>query len=205
MPVAPDLRKDAGLTNEGIVPRNAAVLVEPHHHAVVVRGVLGGVRFQVAPGRRLPLSHADEDVAGSVEHDPGAVVSPAPGLGLEDLLYRGQLIVLKPAPDHRGGGLLAPQRLGIADVEEAVRGEVRVGNHVQEPALAPGEHFGKPCHRLWEQTAVPDDPKSARPLRHQHVAAGEEGDGPGVHQALRHGFHAEAVIRGMVNVLGEGR
>ncbi len=197
VPVAPDLGTGAVPPDEGIVGGDPAVVVQADHDAVVVGEVLGRVALQVALGRGLAVAHRDEEVALAVEGETGAVVAPAPRVGLEDLLHVREAVVLE-APAHYGGGGFgaALHRLGIAEVEESVRGEVGMGYHVEEPGLTPGVDLGNPLHRVGEEPPVADDAEPARLLRDQHVAAGQEGDRPGSHEPVHHGDDAEGVVLG---------
>ena len=131
----------------------------------------------------------------------------APRLRLEDLLYIVQAVALEPASNH-GGGTLASifVRLGEAEVEEPVGLEVRVEHHLQEPALALIADRRYAGDRLRLEHAITHDPETSRPLRHQHVASGEEGDGPWVLQTVHHGYDAVGSTLGLVyRGLGPGR
>jgi hypothetical protein len=47
---------------------------------------------------------------------------------------------------------------------EAVPGEVRMGQHLQEPPLPPGPDLGHAGHGLGIQLSAPDDPEPAHRL-----------------------------------------
>src|SRR5688572_28762097 len=67
MAVAPDLRARALATDERVVRRHAAVVVEAQDLALVVRQVLRRVGFEVALGRRLAIAGRQEEEALLVE------------------------------------------------------------------------------------------------------------------------------------------
>jgi hypothetical protein len=106
--------------------------MKSNRRAMVVPEILGGVRFQVAPRRRLAISHGNEEKTFPVKRQAGSVMPVPLRHGFEDLLHVGQAIVLESATNHGRGGLFTPADwLRIAEVNQTVRGEVRVKGKVQ--------------------------------------------------------------------------
>jgi len=73
-----------------------------------------------------------------------------------------------------------------------------MGNHVQESALAHGNDLGNALDRVRQQGAVSDDAEPPGPFGDQDVAPREEGDGPGVLEAVGHRDQVEVVESGAV-------
>ena len=197
MSVAPDLRTRAGAADERIVGRHAAIVVQPDDLAVMVREILRRVRLEVPLGRNLPIAERQEQVAVLVERDLAAEVSAALRHRLEQLLDAGEPIVLEPAAHERGRRLLpVGARLRVGQVEQPVRGEVRMRHHLEKTTLARVEHLRHAVDGLRKELALPDDAQASGPLRDQHVAPGQKGDGPRLHQRLDDGDDAVVVMRG---------
>ena len=207
-PVRIDLGKVPGLAHEGVVGRNASVVVQPEHRSDVVVGGLGRMGLgRVGHGGVAPVAHGHEEIAIPVKGQTGSEVLPgaAPGLGHEDVLHACEGLPVEHAPGH-GRGSLVPvvARLGIGEVHHLVRGEVRVQHHVQKAALALGPYLGDTGDGRRVQDPVADDAKSARTLGHQNVSPRQEGHGPRVHQALGHGYHPEGMVIRIHHLAGLG-
>ena len=124
----------------------------------------------------------------------------APRLRLEDLLYIVQAVALQPASNH-GGRTLASifVRLGEAEVDEPVGLVVRVEYHVQEAALSPVPDLRRARDGLRLENPVAHDPQPPGLLRDQHLAPGEEGDGPGVLQTIHDGHDSVGSTLGFID------
>jgi hypothetical protein len=137
MTVAPDLRARSRTAHERIVGWHAAIVVKPHDLAMMVRQVLRRVRFEVALGRHLPVAEREEQIAVLVERDLPAVVTSPFRNGVEQLLHVHQAIVLEAGANQcRPGVGLGGARLRIGEVDQPVRGKVRMRHHLEQSALA---------------------------------------------------------------------
>jgi hypothetical protein len=89
------------------------------------------------------------------------------------------------APAHYAGAraAIAPV-LGKAQVDQPARGKVGGQGHVEEATLAAGRDAGDALHRLGQAPVRADDAQAAGLLGHQHAAVGQEGEAPGVLQAV---------------------
>ena len=152
--VAPDLGQCAIPPDERIVVRRPAVVVETHGHPVMVRQVLGGVRRQITRRARHPLAHRDEEVTVAVPGEPPAVVAAARRPRHEDVLDAGEPIGLEPSSDDHGRRALC-QRTRVAHVQQAIGGEVRMREHLEQPALPPCEHLRHARDRVGQQPSRP--------------------------------------------------
>ena len=65
--VAPDLRLGAGASHKRVVTRHPPVVVEPDHLAVMVRQVLGRMRFELAFRQYLAIAERQEQIPAAVE------------------------------------------------------------------------------------------------------------------------------------------
>ena len=74
-------------------------------------------------------------------------------------------------------------------------------DYVEQTTLPTREYRRRPRHRRRQQGAVADDAEAARTFGYQHVAAGQEGERPGIHQTLGDRHHAVIVHRGALNIL----
>jgi hypothetical protein len=135
-----------------------------------------------------------------IEDDASAVVSAAAGLRREDLLYIREPIVLEAsAHDGRGRFRAVADRLGKAEVQKAVRLEIRMRKHVEESALPLSQDRGNTFYRVVQEVTVTHDAESAGPLRDQHVTVRQEGHGPRSHEPIRHRDELEVMKGGPVN------
>ena len=196
--VAPDFGHRAGPADEGVVLGDAAVVVEPHDHAVVVGDVLRRVGGEITGRTCHAIAHREVEVAIGVEGQPAPVVPAALGHGLENLVHECETVVLEGAPDHRRRA--APAQifpgLRVADVDHPVRSEVGVRHHVHQPALAAGHDLGHARDGVGKELAVAHDPKPAGAFRDQDIAARKERDRPGNLESLGHRNHPEVVKSG---------
>ncbi len=203
VPVAPDRRLDPLDPDERVVGGNAAVLVDPVDRPVVVAAILRRMELEVTARRSLTVPDAEEDVALAVEDDARAVVAASPRVRHEDVLKAHQPVVLEAAPADRGRRAVTfGVRLGVAEVDQPVRREVRVRDHVEEPALALREHLGHSGHRIGQEPAVTHDTEPALALGHEHVAVRQERHGPGGHEPVGDRDDAVVVIGGAPGLSG---
>ena len=77
-----------------------------------------------------------------------------------------------------------------------------MGQRFHEAAVLPREHLGNAGRRVGQELAVANDAQPAVALGHQHVAAGQEGDRPGMNEAVGYGRHAIVVVHGLHDVAG---
>ena len=61
-----------------------------------------------------------------------------------------------------------------------------MGKHLEQAALALGDDVGHARHRVRQELSILHHAKPPRPFSDEHVAAGEERDGPGMDQRLYH-------------------
>jgi hypothetical protein len=172
VPVAPDLGERPRSADHRVVRGHAAVVVEPDDRAVMVREVLCRMSLEVARRGRLPIPDRDEQVSVVIECEPRSVVAAAAAVGLEQLLDIAQAVVLEPAAHDYGRRRAAAERLREAHVEQPVRREVGVGNHVEEAGLTVRVDGGHAGHRVGQEPSVPDDAEPPRLLGDQQVATG---------------------------------
>ena len=199
MAVTPDLRQGAALADEGVVVRHAAVLVKPHHHAVVVGEGLRRMARQVAGWPHLTVADGEEQVAVLVEHHTPAVVAVAAvGVGLKHGFHLPQAVVVE-APPHHGGAGVAAHIGGETQIEQAVGGEVRVGQHLEQAALIHRMNLRHASHRRPQQPAVLHHPQASGALGDQQGAVWQPGHGPGGSQALGHLLYPEIVEGGLMS------
>jgi hypothetical protein len=152
VPVTPDLRPGVGAVDKRIVGGNAAVVMESIDGTVMVGDILGGVSLQISAGRHLSFSDRDEKEAVTVKGESRTVMSATSRHRLEDLFYVREAIVLEPTAHHRRGCLRTLRIwLGEAQVEKAVRSEIRMRYHVHESALSLGEDLGHSGHRVRQE------------------------------------------------------
>ena len=118
---------------------------------------------------------------------------------MEQFLDIRQPVVLEPAAGDGDRAERIRPRLHVAEVEEAVRREVRVKDRVAQSGLLEAAHGTgaaserpdrrQPLHRISKESPVADDPEPAGTLRHEQVAFGREGHRERTHQAVGHLLH----------------
>src|SRR5688572_15196848 len=136
MSVAPDLRPRAGAGHKRIVRRHSSIVVEADDLAVMIRQILRRVRVKLAFGGNLPIAEGQKQVAVAVKRNLSAEVVASLGDRLEQLLHAGQPVVLKAAAYQRGPRLsVGGTWLRVAQVDEAIGGEVRMGHDFEQSAL----------------------------------------------------------------------
>jgi hypothetical protein len=159
------------------------------------------------------ITHRHEQVALPVEHQPRAEMSGAVDLRLlaEDHLHRFQRahVVIEPAPRH-GGAVAAFSSLREGEIDEPVRREVGIERHVEQPALVAHVDLRHAGDRVGKRARGRDVAQVARPLGHQHVAIGQEGDGPRIEQPVGEsldmdfaGLGGEGPVHGLRAARGE--
>src|SRR5688572_11182120 len=104
------------------------------------------------------------------------------GLRRENLLEVRQTVVFETST-HDGGRRLRASgvRLGKTEIDQAIRGEVRMHGDVQQPSLPLSEYLGNSLYRLRQQFPLANDPEPSGPFRYQNVATGKERHRPGIH------------------------
>jgi hypothetical protein len=192
--IAPDFGAYILLTDIRIVGRHATVVMETIDGAVVVRDILCGVGLQVSPGSHLTFSHRHEEVPIGIEREPPTVVArTTPGLGYKDVFDIREPVILEAPPrDRRGRPCAIAYRLGITQVDQSIRLEVRMKDYVEESTLALDQNLRDPLDGRHAQDPVSDETKPARLLRDQYVASGKERYGPGADQAV--GYRDDPIV-----------
>jgi hypothetical protein len=153
--------------------------------AVVVRDILCGMGLQVSGGGHLTFSNRHEKVPVLIERDSPSIVATTLGLRHEDVFDARESVILETPPsDRRGRCGAVADRLGIAQIDQAIRLEVRMKDHVEKPTLTPDQDLRDSLDGRHAQDSVSDETEPAGPLRDQHVAPGEERHGPGGDQAV---------------------
>ena len=171
--VRPDLGECALATDERVVGRHASVVVQAQHLAVVRGQILCRMALQILR-IDLAIADGDEEVAVAVERQARPVVAFAlgPRLGFDDGLHAVQAVVFEAAADDGRRALRAVRvRLRVTQVDEAVLGEARMRDHIEESALAARTDGGHTGHRRRQQLPVAYDAQPARTLGDEHVAA----------------------------------
>ena len=174
--------------------------------------------FQVPHRGPLAIAHREVEVAIAVEgHPPTPLGAPvaavAEGVGVEDLLHVVEPVAFEAPPGHGDVAQGVGAGPGVAQVEEAVLGEVGVEDHVPHPRLLPTVHalravaqeedVGEAPYRLVQEDAVADDPETTGSLGDEHVPLRREGHGEGVDQAV-HVLHDAEVVEGRLDDAGVG-
>ena len=199
MAVAPDLGQRAGLADEGVVLGHAAVLAHADHLAVVVVQ-----RLRVVAAREAVAQRHEQRAIRLAIHPPlddaAAEVQAAAVLGLlaEDHLDVGQplAVVRQARPRQRRAVAGALARLAEAEVDGAVAGEVRIGDHVQQAALPAGHHLGQALQRRLQLAVGLHHAHAAGALGHQKAPLGQKGHRPRVLQAAGHGLRLGCLRHG---------
>ncbi|MNN08782.1 hypothetical protein D3C81_1216460 [compost metagenome] len=180
MTVGPDFPTRTGLAYQGIVRRNAAIRVQAHHLALQLAEILGR-------GTLVVLAQRDEQIAGPVEHQPRTEMGAGGELGLlaEDhleILQRAQVGRQPPPPDRRTGVTVRP-RLGIAQVDQAIGGELRRQDDIQQAALPLGVDRRHPGQRRRPHALGRHPAQTSAALGHQHaLPVRQESQCPGMLQ-----------------------
>ncbi|OMP12863.1 spermatogenesis-associated protein 21 [Corchorus olitorius] len=179
--VRPDLRAHAGLADEGVVLRHAALGREPHDLALQLVKLLRG-------GPLVVFAQRDEEIALVVEHQarPEVIAGGELGLLAEDHLEVADraLVVGQPAIADRRARL-AVARFGVRQVYAPILREAGREHHVEQAALALGPHARHAGERRRQLARAVEQAQPARPLGDQHAAVGQEGQAPGMFEAAR--------------------
>ena len=85
----------------------------------------------------------------------------------------------------------AADRLGVTEIDRVVLAVVAVERDVVQAALARGEDFRHARERGRELAVRADNAHAPGALGDQHAAIGQEGERPGMDEALRHRFHRD--------------
>ncbi len=151
MAVRPDLRLRVAAADEGIVARHAAIRIEAHDLAEVTVQIL---RMH-ASFRQRALAERQEQFAIGREHDARAEVQfriPRRHLAEDHLHLLDAAFVRRQHALGERRAVAAFARLGIAPVNRAIGGELRIECYVEQAALALeinlGQAFqrrGRPC------------------------------------------------------------
>ena len=148
------------------------------------------------------IAHRHHQRAVGQEDDPRAIVIAlnAARRGRENLLavadprFTVRIVICKAHQRKRVGAVALLG--GIGNIDQAVFGKIGVQRHVEQTGLRAG---GGVHPRIWlargkvmdqRRAPVGGDPlELARPLGHQHRAIGQEGERPGMIEAIRHCFN----------------
>ncbi len=198
--VGPDLGPAAVDADEGVVGGDRAVRIDANHVAPVDLEVLRALALAAVADR-------DEQRAVAREHQPRPEVPAAAGLRLlaEDHLdaAQAQLVPVEARAGHGGAGAAVPG-LGVGQVDQAVVGVAGIERDVQQAPLADVGDVRHAAHRLGHRAVGRHHAQSARLLGHQRVAVRQEGQAPGLAQAVGHGRHAHLAVLGGEGLLGIG-
>ena len=139
LPVGPDFRTHAGLTDKRVVVRHAPIRVDAHHFTLQLVQVLGRGAVVV-----LPESH--EQVAITVEGQARAEVVASRQLGLLaqyhlEVFQAAQVGRQTPAPYGCTGLAALATAFGVRQVNQAVLLEVWRQHHIQQPTLPFGPYL----------------------------------------------------------------
>ena len=175
MAVAPDFRARAGLADEGVVLRHAAIQPQAHQLALQLVQLLG----------HRPLAAfalADKDVTLVIEGQARAVVVLAVELGLLAVEH-GDIAEAGVAEGGVGGGGAGQPvavRLRIAEVDPPALGEIWREYDVQQAALAARVHHRHPGQRRRYAAVGVHPAQGAAALGDQETAFGQGRHRPGV-------------------------
>ena len=158
----------AGLPDERIVARDAAIVAQPQHFAALGIGILG----IIAGGgqeKGSVLSKRNARSAGCIQH--------------EDIPHVGERVSI-PMParqGHRSAFLI--ERLGVGEIYEAIFGKPGMESDIHEAmdsarqAGFAGEVRGRDTGDGFRiEHSMADDPQTAGALSHQHAAVGKKGE-----------------------------
>ncbi len=109
----------------------------------------------------------------------------------------------RAAGDRGRRATVAGARIG--EIDQPVLRELGVQRDVEQPTLAAVAHVGRTGDRLRVEPAIGDDAKATWTLGHEHPSVGQEGETPGVFQALDHLHQTEPLLGGFVDAEGVGR
>ena len=209
----PDLGVDPFPAHKRVVLRDPAVVVDPERAPVVVRQILRRVR-QIARRRPLAVAQRHEQVSVVVEDETSAPHRAPVGtvpecVRVEKFLDIREPVVLEPAPGDGDRAQRVRPRLDVAEIEEAVRLELRVKDRVAQSRLLEAAHgtgAAAKCPDRWQaldgvsqENPVADDSKPSGALGYEKVALGRERHRERTHQAVGHLFDPELVERGADN------
>ena len=149
--IAENLGLGAGLADERIVGRHAAVIVEADDFAGVVAQILGAVAVAALTG-------GDVEMAGRVESETRAEVPAAAGFPVDPKNHFeiGEGVAVEAGAGHFGAGTAAA-RPGVGQVDPAVGGIVGVEDDVEQAALAGRGGLGHAADGRGVEQTVADD------------------------------------------------
>ena len=178
------------LADEGVVLRDAAIVVQPDHRAGMVVRSLRALHLPALAEREIQIAGAVEDDAAA-EVDAARAFRALPEQHLHFLqLPAIQLCARQLGPDA------ALSAGGVREINQSVLTVPRVKNHVEKPALPSGRDLRQPGNRLGIELSLRNDTQPPGPLGDQHAALGQEGERPRMLQALYDGRHVEGVFLG---------
>jgi hypothetical protein len=179
--IRPDLGARAGAPNERVVRRNAAVRRDADDLPEVSAEVLGLVALGIS------LAGRDEEIAVAREHEPRPEVMLARHLRLlpEDHLDVAERLAVESRTRDRGAVRSVHAGLRIRQVDRRVLIERGIEDDVEQPALTPRRTPAARPRSVRTARALLDVAQPARPLGHEHPTVGQEGERPGMLEALR--------------------
>jgi hypothetical protein len=187
--VAPDFRQRAGLFDERVVGRNAAILAEAHDLAVMVveRLGVGHARTTITEGQEEPAVVGLDDAAAEMlatadfrrlPEDRRELFQPSGVIGKAG---RGQ---------SRRIAAAQRRRFGVAEINHPVAGKVAVGHDIEQAALT-GDFDGRQAiHRGANLAVGGNHAKPAGPFADQHLPVADEGQRPRMLESAGDNFGA---------------
>ena len=200
-----DLRQVAGLADERVVFRHAAVVFDPDD--------LAEMRIRLLRRHRhVALAERDEERAVFVPREPRAVAAARgadtfvprslDGNRDEDVLAVGERRTAVPSraiDRRRRVSDCAWKRLRVRDVDQTVRRELRMQRHVERAAKARCQHRRQWTEWCRVEHAIANDPQTARPFGDEHAAVGHERNAPRMIESLdRRHVDADAAARAQI-------
>ena len=174
-----DQRIVVDVVHEGIVLGDAAILMDAEYLAHVRLHVLRGREFLALTRRDPQVTVRAQQQAMpvmAVAHDFGILAPDDIGVGQVTAAIR----LVEHCPHYCGTASVADATLGVAEIDNAVVGKVRVHEDVAQPALATVVDIGHAADRARLLAILRDDKQGALLLRNQHAAVGKKRQGPGL-------------------------
>ena len=139
------------------------------------------------------------DLAITAEHDTAVETRVAlERVGHEKVSDVDERASLEPAPRERRCAHAVSDGLGIGEVDEAIVGKPGMEGHIHEAAVAVGPDLWHAGDGLRVKHSAANDAEATGPLGNQHVAVGEEREGPWMREPLGHDADADLVLLGCI-------
>src|SRR5262245_10710636 len=186
-------RVDLGLValapDKRVVSWHAAVVIEAQHLASVAHGVL-----RAAAVARV-AERADVELAVAAECEPRDAARVRRD---EDVAHIRQRLAVPGAARDTEAILPLRDRLVVAQIDKAVRRELRMQRDIEEARKTLHAHLGHARDWLWIEHAVAHDAQGAGALCHEHLAARQPHEAPRTREPARVDDDANLLLRGLV-------